>query len=371
MSTAPPLRVVGAPGAELVRNRLAAAGDVLVVLDPTAATLVPEVISNVLEGLAAADTVLLPPDTTPVTLPQVQQLADRCARHALVLAVGGGRVLDAAKIACSGAEYLQEQYGGAGGSRFLVATRRPTPLLVVPTTVGTGSEVSPKAMTATDVGRVLLVGDALVPDVCWVVPDVLRTLSPGALALGTLEIALRLLGPWLGSRQPPPEDVLELAEALAPALHTVLTGPPAAAGRASARLFDVSARAHEVAAHRGLPPLGHWLWAVATEWATLGGLAKMDAVRALLPDWSRWAADGEAGLRRPLDLLGELDASAQRLGRARSRGPQPHDLALVLDRVDRSWRPLGAGLPPRVVLDGVFAPVPFTRSPATTLLEHS
>lgn len=99
-----------------------------------------------------------------------------------VIAIGGGSCLDAAKLAAlliAHGGSLSDYYG-----EFKVPG--PTiPVVAVPTTAGTGSEVTPVAVVA-DSDRVLKVGISspfLIPEVALCDPDLTMTCPPGLTAL--------------------------------------------------------------------------------------------------------------------------------------------------------------------------------------------
>jgi alcohol dehydrogenase len=79
--------------------------------------------------------------------PDFQSLAESCralataaARPALVVAIGGGSVLDAAKVlAASGGDFARVRAHLENGAARGLA---PLPIVAVPTTAGTGSEVT-------------------------------------------------------------------------------------------------------------------------------------------------------------------------------------------------------------------------------------
>ena len=110
------------------------------------------------------------------------EVLDR-ARPDLVIAVGGGSVIDAAK-----AMRLFHEHPGRSASRTYAAVPRPAQtsgrlpedphtvrLVAIPTTSGTGSEVSPAAVLTVGRHKETLVDYSLVPDVAIV--DPLLTLS--------------------------------------------------------------------------------------------------------------------------------------------------------------------------------------------------
>ncbi len=327
--------------------------EVVAVIDLTAVALAPPEISELLRSLAPVRTVVVEPDPAPIRVHEVERLAARIGGVDAVVAIGGGRTLDAAKLATSGARYLTEQYQDRGGAQYLVPIGTPIPLLAVPTTLGTGSEVSAKAMICTSVGRMLLLGENLRPGCRWIVPDVIESLPRRVIGYGGLEIIGRLLGPWHGlGRTAPPASVADALFVMG-SVDTLLSQGASATvrRRAASTLFDLSAQTH---LHAGGPqhaPCCYWLWPLANELADVAGLPKMTALTALLPGWSEWlrrtgGADRqfrlwqEAAIRWDLLDTGDtVDESA---------------LEQTLDRVDRQWRPVGPGIPDESTLRSLY-----------------
>ena len=183
-----PTRVLLAPGS-LGRLPEIVAGyqpeRVLMVTDPgIEETGIPE---RVWQALAAAGIEAITfddvePNPRAVT---VDRLADwgREEGVSLVLGIGGGSVLDAAKAAAmvianggSAADY-------EGRDRF---TEKPLPFLAVPTTCGTGSEVTWVSVLTVEErqAKISVKGEGMFPDWAIVDADLIRTL-PGRLVAWT------------------------------------------------------------------------------------------------------------------------------------------------------------------------------------------
>ena len=99
----------------------------------------------------------------------------------LVVAVGGGSVLDVAKLVAAlhdRAEPVSDFYG------INVLAGRRAALVCVPTTSGTGSEVSPNALLFDEaaVAKKAVISPALVPDVALVDPALTLSLPPALTA---------------------------------------------------------------------------------------------------------------------------------------------------------------------------------------------
>jgi alcohol dehydrogenase class IV len=122
-------------------------------------------------------------DVTCVNKAAAQAVADHCDG---VLAIGGGSVLDAAKVVnialTLGGDVLDYQ-----GMNNL--TDRLKPMVAIPTTAGTGSEVSAVAMVRdVEEGKKLLYGSRfLAPDVSILDPTLLVSLPPNLTAATGLD----------------------------------------------------------------------------------------------------------------------------------------------------------------------------------------
>ncbi len=162
--------VVERGGAAKLHERIAAMGcrSVLIVTDP--GLLAAGVLEGALAGLANhglratvfSDVQADPPEHVIVAA----VAAARTAEADCVVGFGGGSSMDAAKLAallaCSG-EQIGEVYGvnQAKGPRL--------PLILVPTTAGTGSEVTPISIVTTGIGEKKgVVSPVLLPDVALI-----------------------------------------------------------------------------------------------------------------------------------------------------------------------------------------------------------
>jgi len=142
-----------------------------------------------LEAAAVFDAV--PPDSDAEVVAAIAALAHERGADAF-LAVGGGSVIDSAKVANvvfthGGAPRDWEGYHGLPRARDGAGAPLPlAPLAAIPTTAGTGSEISFVAVIRDRAGRVKFqVGDfALVPRLAILDPDATATLPP-ALAAAT------------------------------------------------------------------------------------------------------------------------------------------------------------------------------------------
>lgn len=122
----------------------------------------------------------VPPEPTEVYF---EALRGRARRHSpdLVLAIGGGSVLDVAKLVAAlhdRSEPVADFYG------INVLASRHTAVVCVPTTAGTGSEVSPNALLfdTVSVAKKAVISPALIPDAAIVDPELTLSLPPALTA---------------------------------------------------------------------------------------------------------------------------------------------------------------------------------------------
>lgn len=231
----------------------------------------------------------------------VEELASWLAaqRADAVVALGGGRIMDTVKLACH--HYADPRTlavlrarGIRAGTAMLPAPEHPLPRrLFVPTTVGTGSEVSMVACLLLAGHNRLITGTGLRPDVAVLDSRFTATLPTPLLAEGVLEALLRVAGAYIGSAT----ESTPLADVSAFTLVRELTGAGDAVARGDTgpdvRLFvaQLSAATHTGWALTGRNPFATKHWYLANELATHLNVRKMTAIAALLPAiWSRIAS---------------------------------------------------------------------------------
>jgi alcohol dehydrogenase len=125
----------------------------------------------------------------------------------LVLGVGGGSVLDAAKAAAMVMANGGTAESYEGKDRF---TEKPLPFIAVPTTCGTGSEVTWVSVLTVEErhAKISVKGEAMFPDWAVVDPELLRTL-PGRLVAWTgMDALTHALEAATGRRSNPVSDTL-------------------------------------------------------------------------------------------------------------------------------------------------------------------
>lgn len=124
-----------------------------------------------------------------------------------VIALGGGSVLDAGKAAAMLAtnEYKIEQYEGK--NRY---ANPPLPLIAVPTTCGTGSEVTwVSVLTHTPTRhKISIKGDAMFPDLALVDADLIATLPAHLVATTGVDALTHAIEATIGTASNPVSDAL-------------------------------------------------------------------------------------------------------------------------------------------------------------------
>lgn len=297
-----------------------------------------------------------------------------------VIALGGGSTIDAAKIVrltldapylagplrslCARSGFVRVPVARSGVSRL--------PLLALPTTVGTGSEVSSVACLPTPWGRRLLAGAPVRADLAALDPVHTATLPASLQAEGLLEVILRVIGPAIGS------DVARVADREAEAIvqeAAQLSERWRLGGRGpEERLLAAQLSAQT---HRGWALVGrdsyaakHWYVANELSWAT--GTRKIPATVSILPALWRRIVDGDrrwgrqerlalawSWVRSAVDRLPEDPVAGLRalLHRWNIRGIATPSRSLLLEtteRVHSSWGgtlPALAGVESAAVLD--------------------
>ncbi|MEV0623729.1 daptide-type RiPP biosynthesis dehydogenase [Nonomuraea sp. NPDC050404] len=306
---------------------------VTVLVDP--GVLGTEIVSRVRRQVAKAgreeELTVLP---GPGTLAGVLDLADRMTDIELVVGVGGGSLLDQAKL-------LTLLHGRpAARARLSVPQRsgitvlpqdveRGVPLVAVPTTLGTGAELSTVACLEYPQGKRLISGECLRPDFAVLDPVATDTLPAELISEAVLEALFRLVSMYAGDHDDlPTEDAL--VEALAVRLVTV--GHQVRSARSGGQAVDralrleiakLSGLTHQEWIHLGRAAFANKGWLIANEVSGALGVRKMRAVAALLPPLWRAIADGERRL-----------GSARRLTRLWSVLSTADPIALPADPAD-------------------------------------
>ncbi|QHC59534.1 iron-containing alcohol dehydrogenase [Rathayibacter sp. VKM Ac-2760] len=286
---------------------------------PTRVTTGEGATSGVVAGLPAGDATLVVADTAllgraervaagrsvvPVSgaaISTVRSLVERLEeqRPAAIVALGGGSVLDAVKVAvATGTERLPALLRQL--DRGPISTRRPlrngAPVLIaVPTTLGTASEVSPIACVTTAAGHRLVAGDDLRPQLAVLDPEQLSTLPARLVREGALEMFLRVAGTAAsGALSPVAFDAaVDLGRRML-ALGDRLRTEDTTASRGALALLSAESR-WSWSAHPIDPfVLKHWYPANELAWAA--SISKIAATLLVLPRLWALVLEGERRL---------------------------------------------------------------------------
>ncbi|MEQ4724130.1 daptide-type RiPP biosynthesis dehydogenase [Nonomuraea sp. B19D2] len=246
----------------------------------------------------------------------VRELATRLTGTGLVLAVGGGSLLDQAKLAsvlCGDQDALRRLTVRQRSGMLMLppSTRRALPLFAVPTTLGTGTEVSMVACLSYPGGKRLITGDRLRPDLAVLDPLATATLPAELVSEGVLEVLFRITSGYLGDHEDRPTE-----DALVETLATLVVREGYAAARALAadgragdalllEIAKLSGLTHSETLHVGRPVFVNKGWMIANELSTGLGTRKMSAIAVVMPElWRRIAAgDDRLGSARRLARL--------------------------------------------------------------------
>ena len=198
-------------------------------------------VAMVREGLAQSDlpAVLdVPPHATERT---VEDAAAAFAGCDGIVAVGGGSVIDAAKALSlyAAAPGPLARFRGGSGLRF---PRAVPPVIAVPTTAGTGSEISRGlAVTIATGERLVLLDRALYPAIAVCDPALTLTLPPHLTAATAVDALSHCVEGFLSPFAGPPFDTVALdgARRLWTALPAILDNPGSLALRTEVMLGAV------------------------------------------------------------------------------------------------------------------------------------
>lgn len=240
----------------------------------------------------------------------------RAVRPDRLVGIGGGRLHDIASLArlfaadCAHRPRIDALLGRHGGLLAPVppASARLPRLVLVPTTIGPGSETSAAACREIDGLRSVVVGDALRADAALLDADLTATLPRSSVLEGAAEAALRLIGSRSGSPADRSADApaRRLLESLADTGGRVAggTGGRVAGGTGVVRRADraalgsASAASHDVLRSATADPFAATHWYLANEVSSRAGLRKVPATMPLLPVlWSRDSAERRARRR--------------------------------------------------------------------------
>lgn len=333
-------------------GRLTAGRETLVVADAAIAHLAPT-----RRAMARMEV-----DAGSMDVAGVARIANDIRRHRpdVIVAVGGGRVLDATKIAALALapgrvfDFVVERTSRSALT-LLPDAPPPVDVVAVPTTLGTSSETNSVGIVTADAGHRLIVGRSLTPRLAVIDPDNLRTLTPAAVREGALEAFVRLAGASTSPRRSARgrADAVALAGAL---LETATRdgASDAASDAVRLRLARLSAATQRTGALRGDDPYSARHWYLANEVSFVLGVRKMTATAAVIAAvWRRiLSGDDRWGDRRsldefwrraargvdlPLDPASGITALVDRWGIALPPRPSLHAVRRIAIAVEQSW----------------------------------
>lgn len=133
----------------------------------------------------------------------------------MVIAIGGGSVLDTGKaiagiVTNSGSvfDYLE----GVGKGKEI--TRSALPCIAIPTTAGTGSEVTKNSVISSDLShlkfKVSIRSLFLIPKIALIDPELTLTLPPEQTAYSGLDALTQLIEPYVSKKAQPITDALAI-----------------------------------------------------------------------------------------------------------------------------------------------------------------
>ena len=225
-----------------------------------------------------------------------------------MVGIGGGRLHDITALARLFAadrahrpriDALLSRHGGLLAPAPPASARLPR-LILVPSTIGPGSETSAAACREIDGLRSVVVGEALRADAALLDADLTATLPRSSVLEGAAEAALRLIGSRSGSPADRSADdrsrrlLKVLAEAGGRVAESV--GPVRRADRVL--LASASADSHGVLSSMTADPFAAVHWYFANEVSSRAQLRKVPATMPLLPVlWSRDSPERRARRR--------------------------------------------------------------------------
>jgi len=301
-------------------------------------------------GVRSRTTVLGGPgdrDSIDVLAQQIASFGD-----ATVIGIGGGSLLDQAKLAAlladepAAARYLDlPQRSGLIMLPSSMARRRC--LIAVPTTIGTGAEVSTSACLLGGRGKRLIAGTALRPDLGVLTPQAGETLPDELIREGVLEAFFRTVSPYVGDSNTSTdadrlaEEVAAQLVALGERVCSVLDGQQRPDGQTLMQITRLGGLSHLEEMHAARASFSARGWYLANELSFVYGIRKMQAVAVLLP--ALWSAvmcgDQRLG---SAERLRHMWSSARRAGNPRWPAGPVDGIRALID----SW-----GLQQRIPID--------------------
>jgi len=258
---------------------------------------------------------------------------------ALVVGVGGGGVMDRAKLVAllAGDRHAELRLTARHRCGFIAVpsnVRRRLPLALIPTTIGTGADLSRSACVEVRQRKRLVFGEALRADSAVHIALATELLPVDLVAEGILEALLRLSAAYVGSLGDLSEQdamvegyvarLVQLGDAVKAARDDQVPVP----GDTRLIAASISGASHSEAVLTGRDRYCDISWPLAHELSSATGNRKLTALAALTPAvWQRISAgDQRLGSARRLDRLWVTIRLAARA----DLGPVPTDGLIAL-----------------------------------------
>ena len=244
----------------------------------------------------------VPPDSSLKVVDEVADLYQERGCDGFV-AIGGGSVIDTTKGAAASLSYEGVDFATLQGSEIL--NRDLPPLIAVPTTAGTGSEVTLVAVVAdTDKhAKLSFTSYKLVPHAAILDPSLTMSLPPKLTATTGMDALTHAIEAYTSSQKNPVSDALatKAIELIAENLPTACSKGDDVEARTNLALASLMAGAAFSNAMVGIVhAIGH----------SLGGLCHVphgQAMMMLLPHCVRWNLDHDVHTTAYSELLRFLD----------------------------------------------------------------
>lgn len=239
-----------------------------------------------------------------VDMEEIAQLDAEREPGAVVLGIGGGAVIDRAKMVSLLAtnRAIERSISPRLRSGFVLlppAVERSTGLVIMPTTVGTGAEMSSTACVQVGGTKKLVYSTSLRPDLAYITSAATDTLPNDLLLEGVFEILMRVGSYYVGhagDREHIDRGQADrLAEGLAREVFDL--GMQVAESRRQGvrpanhvreRIAMLSGRTHRSEFHEGLEPFTDKCWPLANELSMLTSIRKVTAMVGVGPAlWRR------------------------------------------------------------------------------------
>ncbi|MEU3139509.1 iron-containing alcohol dehydrogenase [Nocardiopsis alba] len=292
---------------------------------------------------------------------EVRNTAEEWLRRGIasVVVTGGGSTIDFAKAVAHCMAYPSTfDQEPSSGLVFNTSWSPPhLPMIAVPTTMGTGSEVNGKSVVDFAGKRRLVFHWGMYPQSAIIHAPFFRGMPEEVLVGGALETMARLVVPVVSSESPVRvADSLAVAQvrALTEVVNRLLTDPGDEQARFDLAMITVTSvlTLHQL----GRSQFSYWLWYLVNELNNFD-LTKQQSLATLMPVWLELVRDGEIpgreGLSRMEAELSPTEHSAKTspsgltgtlLGMTSRLTPPPSTGLNARTLTDSTWRDWGQGL---------------------------